>query len=70
VGGLIQAYSECAKQTLAHAPIREAELVKQVQFAYDFELTQIVRKVLSTYDAKIIQESYDKEVSMTVEINQ
>lgn len=69
VGGLIQAYSECAKQTLAHASIREAELIQQVQFAYDFELTQIVRKLLNQYHAKIIEESYDTQVSITIEMN-
>ena len=70
VGWLIQAYSECAKQTLANAPLCKAEITSRVQFAYDFELTQIVRNVLNKYHAKIIEETYDKEVSMTIEINQ
>jgi putative IMPACT (imprinted ancient) family translation regulator len=67
---LIQAYSECAKQTLAHAPIREAEIVKQLHFAYDFDLTQMIRNIVNKYQAKIIEETYDDEAIITLEINQ
>jgi len=67
---LIQAYSECAKQTLTHAQLREAEIVKHLHFAYDFKLTKIVRNIVDKYQAKIIQESYDDEATITLEINQ
>lgn len=70
VGWLIQAYSECAKQTLAHAAICEAEIVKQLHFAYDFDLTQVIRNIVNTYQAKIIQETYNDEATITLEINQ
>ena len=70
VGWLIQAYSECAKQTLAHAAIREAEIVKELHFSYDFDLTQIIRNVVNKYQAKIIEETYEDEATITLEINQ
>jgi len=70
VGGLIQAYSECAKQTLSHAAICEAEIVKQVHFAYDFDLTQMIRNIVNKYQAKIVEETYDDEATITLEINQ
>lgn len=70
VGWLIQAYSECAKQCLAHAAIREAEIVKQLHFAYDFDLTQMIRNIVNKYQAKIIEETYDNEATITLEINQ
>lgn len=70
VGWLIQAYSECAKQTLAHAPIREAEIVKQVHFAYAFGLTQPIRNIVNTYHAKIIEETYGDGVIISLQINQ
>lgn len=70
VGWLIQAYSECAKQTLAHAAICEAEMVKQLHFAYDFDLTQVIRNIVNTYQAKIIEETYGDEATITLEINQ
>ena len=67
---MIQAYSECAKQTLAHAAIREAEIVKELHFSYDFDLTQIIRNVVNKYQAKIIEETYEDEATITLEINQ
>jgi putative IMPACT (imprinted ancient) family translation regulator len=67
---LIQAYGECAKQTLAHAAIREAEIVKQLHFAYDFDLTQMIRNIVNKYQAKIIEETYGDEATITLEINQ
>lgn len=70
VGGLIQAYSECAKQCLAHAPIREAEIMSRLQFAYDFDLMQMVRNLVNKYHVKIVEESYDEEAHLTLEINQ
>lgn len=70
VGWLIQAYSECAKQTLAHASIREAEIVSRVHFAYDFDLTQAIRNIVNKYQAKITEETYDDEATITLEINQ
>lgn len=70
VGWLIQAYSECAKQTLAHAAICEAEIVKQLHFAYDFDLTQMIRNIVNKYQAKIIDETYGDEATITLEINQ
>ncbi len=70
VGGLIQAYSECAKQTLAHAAIREAEIVSRFHFSYDFDLTQGIRNIVDKYQAKIVEETYDDEATITLEINQ
>lgn len=70
VGGLIQAYSECAKQTLAHAAIREAEITSKLHFSYDFDLTQTIRNIVDKYQAKIVEEHYDDEATITLEINQ
>jgi putative IMPACT (imprinted ancient) family translation regulator len=66
---LIQAYGECAKQTIQHAKILEAEITRTISFTYTFDLVPIVRNILNKYSAKIIQETYDKEVEMEIGIN-
>jgi len=69
VGGLIQAYGECAKQVIEHAKIEEAEIIKQIELSYHFDLVQTVRNVLNKYHAKITEEKYDKKVEMKIAIN-
>lgn len=69
VGGLIQAYTQAAQQTIQHANIIETEIIKTIEFCYDFDHIQTVRNILNTYNAKIIQETYEEKVTMTIEIN-
>lgn len=69
VGGLVQAYGESAKQVIEHANIIETEVMKTITFTYPFDLLPIVRNILNTYDTKIIEEKYDKEVEMKIKIN-
>lgn len=69
VGGLIQAYGEWAKQVIEQANIIETEVMKTITFSYPFDLVPIVRNILNTYDTKIVEEKYDKEVEMKIKIN-
>lgn len=69
VGGLIQAYGECAKQAIEHAGIVEAEIMRTVVFSYSFDLVPIVRNVCNKYHIKTIEENYDKDVEGKVRIN-
>ncbi|MCX6825138.1 MAG: YigZ family protein [candidate division SR1 bacterium] len=69
VGGLIQAYSESAKQTLQHAKITETEITKTIKFSYPFDLVSIVKKTLNKYQAKTAKENYDKNVDTEISIN-
>ncbi len=69
VGGLIHAYGECAKQTIEHAKIVEAEIMKTVKFNYSFDLVPIVRNILNKYGVKTIEEKYDKDVEGEISIN-
>lgn len=69
VGGLIQAYGECAKQVIEHANIIEKEIMRTVKFSYAFDLVPIVRNILNKYNAKTIEEKYDIEVEMEISIN-
>jgi uncharacterized YigZ family protein len=69
VGGLIQAYGESAKQVIEHAKTIETEIMKIIRCSYAFDLVPIVRNILNKYNAKTIEEKYDKEVEMEISIN-
>lgn len=69
VGGLIQAYAAAAKQVIDHATIQQAEITKIITFAYPFDLLPGVRNILQKYTTKILEEKYEENVSMKIEIN-
>ncbi len=69
IGGLIQAYSECAKQVIENSKIIETEILKTVKFSYDFDLVPIVRNIVNKFNAKIVNEKYDKTAECEISIN-
>ncbi len=69
VGGLIQAYGECAKQAIEHAKIIDAEIMRKIAFSYSFDLVPLVKNLVNRYDAKITHETYDKDASIELIIN-
>lgn len=69
VGGLIQAYGDCGRQTLEHAEICETPVLTSIQFSYPFELTQTVRNIAQKYHAQVIEEKYDEEAWIHLTIN-
>jgi putative IMPACT (imprinted ancient) family translation regulator len=69
VGWLIQAYGESTKQTILHGIIQEQEITKTIQFTYTFDIIPIIRNILQKYQAKILSESYDKDITISIQIN-
>ncbi len=69
IGGLIQAYTECTKQTIQKSKIIETEILKTVEITYHFDLMPIVRNLLHKYNAKVVEEKYEEKVTMNIEIN-
>jgi len=69
VGWLIQAYGEAAKKVIEKSKFQEAEITKLLEFSYPFDLLQAVRNILNKYNAKIIEEKYDKDIEMKIAIN-
>ena len=67
---LIQAYSECAKQTISHSQIVEVELTKTKKIRFNYDLISTVMNLLSKYWAKIINEQHWDQAQLTFEINQ
>lgn len=68
-GGLVQAYSDCAKKTLENAEKQEAEILTTLEFTYKFDLTQAIRNLLNRYHTKIIEEKYDKDAYTKIALN-
>ena len=69
IGWLIQAYGECAKETIAKARKIKAEITSRFNFSLDFDLMPNIRNLLNKYEAKIITEKYNEDVELTIEIN-
>lgn len=69
VGGLIQAYGDCGKQTLEHAEICETPVLSSIQFSYPFDLTQTVRNIAQKYHAQVVEEKYDEDARIHLRIN-
>jgi len=69
VGWLIQAYGDSTKQTILHGIIQEQEITKTIQFTYTFDIIPIIRNILQKYQAKILSESYDKDITISIQIN-
>ena len=69
VGWLIQAYSECAKQTILNSQIVQVEMTQQKKIEFDYSYIATVMNLLNRYNAKIINESHGWNANIIFEIN-
>ena len=69
VGWLIQAYSECTKQTILHSKIEEIELTQKKIISFEYENMSLVMNLLNKYNAKITNENHWNFAEITFEIN-
>lgn len=69
VGGLIQAYSECAKQTILNSQIQEVELMQNKKIKFNYDQTSIVMNILNKYWAKITKEQHGEFGEINFNIN-
>ncbi len=66
---LIQAYWECAKQTILQAKIQEIELTETKQISFEYENMSLVMNLLNKYNAKITNENHGNFANISFEIN-
>jgi len=66
---LIQAYSECAKQTIIHSKIEEVGLTQEKTISFEYENMSLVMNLLNKYNAKITNENHWNFAEITFEIN-
>lgn len=69
VGGLIQAYSECAKQTILNAKIENLEITKKMKIVCDYNELWTVINFLKKHDAKILNQENGEKTTIEFEIN-
>lgn len=69
VWGLIQAYSECAKQTILHSQIVEIELTEQKSIEFGYDQMSVVMNLLSKYWGKIKTEQHWDIAKIIFDIN-
>ncbi len=56
IGGLIQAYAQCARSTLEHANIIEKEILTTKELVYNYEQTSQIMHLIAKYKGKIIEQ--------------
>ncbi len=67
VGGLVKAYKESAKLTLADAEIITKELESEIEIRFKFSQQNIIFTILNKYDAKIL--SFDAQENCIISAN-
>lgn len=74
VGGLIQAYSQAAKETVTHAKIIEQEIFSVFQLHSDYDQISLLSFLFKKYEVKILETCYPTDPSgkimQTCQINQ
>ncbi|MCQ2077856.1 MAG: YigZ family protein [Bacteroidaceae bacterium] len=66
--GLIQAYKAAATDAISNANIITKTVNEQVSFIYEFHMMNSVMKVIKDLNPKIINQVYDNDCSMTIQI--
>ncbi|HKL44220.1 MAG TPA: YigZ family protein [Candidatus Absconditabacterales bacterium] len=76
VGGLIQAYSECAKQTILNSNlpagrqgIKNIEITETIKISFDYNILSNIMNLINKYEAKIDQENHGEKAEITLKIN-
>ncbi|GAB6007433.1 hypothetical protein FACS1894179_10040 [Bacteroidia bacterium] len=66
--GLIVAYKEAAAEVIANADIVEKTVDAQVSFGFEYPFMNDVMKIVKDLEPAILEQSYDMNCSMTLEI--
>ena len=68
-GGLIKAYTNSTKETLAHSNIIDVEIKDEIEFRYVSDNTSMVMNLINKYEAEIVEEKYGDTANMQIKIN-
>ncbi len=66
---LIQAYWECAKQTIKQSKIVELSIDETIEIKANYDLISIVMNLINKYDWKIVSEKHWDQAQITCQIN-
>ena len=74
VGGLIQAYTECAKATIEHANIVQQEILTTIEITSTYDQISLLSFLFNKYEIKIIDTQYpenqQEKIKQKLQINQ
>lgn len=66
---LIQAYSECAKQTILNSKIENIEITEKYKITFEYKDIWTIMNILKKYETKIIKENSQNTWEIIFEIN-
>ncbi|MDR0860464.1 MAG: YigZ family protein [Candidatus Peribacteria bacterium] len=69
VGGLIQAYTQAAQETVRNAPLIQKEIFDELALTFTYEQTSLLTYLTEKYDAKVLESFYATEVKQKLQIN-
>ena len=67
-GGLVRAYTGSVKNALAELKTREKRDVIELTVVLDYSRLTAVRQKIESFDSRIVDESYDADVSLRIEL--
>jgi uncharacterized YigZ family protein len=67
-GGLVRAYTDAIKNAIAGLSTEEKRDVVALTIVLDYSWVTAVRKMIEAFDSKIIEESYEADVSLRIEL--
>ena len=70
VWGLIQAYTQAAKDAVMNCNIIEKEILKEFELVHEYSQTSLVAHLMEKYDIKLISEICDEKSKKNLSINQ
>ena len=70
VWGLIQAYTQAAKDAVTNCNIVEKEILKEFELVHEYSQTSLVAHLMEKYDIKLISEICDEKSKKIMTINQ
>ncbi|MBQ7073901.1 hypothetical protein IJM86_02350 [bacterium] len=74
VGGLIQAYSQAAKETVNHAKIIQQEIFSDFSLSSNYNQISLLSFLFKKYEIKILTTNYETDsssmITQTLRINQ
>ncbi len=70
VGGLIQAYRQCAEETIKGAKLKQLIDYNLLQIRYPYQIARQVKYLVSRYNGKFVSSDYDVAVKSKIKIPQ
>ncbi|GHV26809.1 YigZ family protein [Bacteroidia bacterium] len=69
VGGLIQAYTQTAQETVRNASLIQEEIFDELDLTFSYEQTSLISYLLQKYEGKVVGEFYDEQIKQKLQIN-